>query len=161
VKTPGQRIEDIELQAMVRTEVDTAAAVQAYIDLSLVILADRINRAGGNACPASDTMLLTNHNTASLPLAEGIGWTRGDTGRRIAAETDERHKAGRQTPGRVDANAGAGPGNLPVNQPGAGQRTGVATDTAVNSGGGQKFHQLCFNGDLSTVFDRKNLCFSP
>ena len=100
-----------------RTEVDTTAAVQTYIYLSLLILADSINRTGGNAFPASYTMLLTDHNTATLPLAEGPGWTGSDTGGRITAETDERHKAGRQTAGRVDANTGTGPGNLSVNQP--------------------------------------------
>ena len=125
-----------------RTEVDTTAAVQAHIHLPLLILADSIDRTGGNAFAASDTMLLTDHHTASLSLAEGAGWTGGDTGSRITAETEECHKTGRQTAGRVDANAGAGPGNLPVNQSCTGQRTGVATDTAVNSGCGQKFHRL-------------------
>jgi hypothetical protein len=115
--------------------------MQAHIDLSLLILADRINRTGGDALPAPDTMLLADHHTTSLPLAEGAGWTGGDARGRITAKTDEGDKTGRQSAGRVDANAGTGPGNLSVNQPRTGQRTGVTTDTAINSGSGKKFHQ--------------------
>ena len=92
-----------------RTEVDTSTAMQAYIHFSQLILADRINRTGGDAVPASDTMLLTDHHSASLALAEGSGWTGSDTWGRVAAKTDECHKTGRQSAGRVDANASAGP----------------------------------------------------
>lgn len=125
-----------------RTEVDASAAMQAYIDLTLLILTDRINRTGGDAFPAPDAMFLTNHHTAPLPLAEGAGGTGGDAWSRITAKTDEGDKTGRQPAGGMDANTGAGPGNLSVNQPRTGQRTGVAPDTAVNSGGGKKFHCL-------------------
>lgn len=121
MKTPGQRIQIIKLQTIVRTKIDTTAAMQADINLSMVILANRINRTGGDTFPTPDAMLFSDHNTTSRTLAEGTGWAGGNTGSRVTAQTDEGYKAGRQTAGRVDAYASAGPGNLSVNQPCTGQ----------------------------------------
>lgn len=121
MQAPPQLVQLAELQAIVGTELDTAAAVQTDIHLSMDILTYRINGTGRNAFPASDTVFLAHHHTASLALAERAGGTGGDTGSRVAGETDKSHKTGGQSTGRMDADSGTGPGNLLMNQAGAGQ----------------------------------------
>lgn len=117
-------------------EIDTTAAMQAHINRSMFILVNCINRAGAYTFPTPDALFFSNNDPASLPLTEGSGRAGSDTGGRITAKTDEGHKTSGQSAGRMDTNARTGPGNLLMNQPGTGQRAGVATDTAVNSGSG-------------------------
>lgn len=121
---------------MVRTEINTAATVQADIDRSVLILINRINRTGSDTFPTPDALLFADNDAASLPLTESSCRAGSNTGCRIAAEADECHKTGGESAGRMNADAGTGPGDLLVNQPGTSQRAGVATDAAVDFGGG-------------------------
>lgn len=70
------------------TKVNTAAAMKAYIDITVVVFAHRINRTGGNAFSTFDTLLLSDDHTAPRPLTEGTGRTSGNTWSRIAAQAD-------------------------------------------------------------------------
>ncbi len=117
-------------------EIDTAAAVQANIDRTMLVLTYRIDRASRYALTASDTLLFTDDDPAPLALTESAGRAGSDTRRRVTAKADKGHETGGQPTGRMDTNTGAGPGNLLMNQPGAGQRTGMTANTTFDSRGG-------------------------
>ena len=70
------------------TKVNAAAAMKAYIDITVVIFTHGINRTGGNAFSTFDTLLLSDDYAAPLPLTEGAGRTSGNTWSWVAAQTD-------------------------------------------------------------------------
>lgn len=85
------------------TEFNTATTMQTHIDIALLILTDRIHRAGTDAFSASDALLFADDDTTTLTLRKSPGWAGSDTGCRITAQTDKGRKTGGQTSDRMDA----------------------------------------------------------
>jgi len=135
VQTPQQRVDFAKFQAVMRTELDAAAAVNADIYIGLFIAAHRVNRTGSYALSAPDALLLANDDPAAGPLTEGAGRTDFSTWCGIAGQTDPGNKTGGETAGGVNTNPRVRPGKLLVNEPCTGKRAGVAADAALHSGG--------------------------
>jgi len=88
VQAPQQWIDLAELQTVMRTEIDTAAAMNADIDIRLLVPADRVDRTGSNALSASDALLFSNDDPAAGPLTESAGRTDFSTWCGITGQTD-------------------------------------------------------------------------
>jgi len=71
-------------------------------------------------------------------LAQGAGF---GAGRRVAGQTEDGLEAAGHAACRPDADSGGIPGHVFVDEPGTGQRAGMATDTAFHPHGAMDFHE--------------------
>ena len=106
VQAPLHRIDFLELQTVVRAEFDTSAAVDADIDVAVMVLADRIDRAGGRALAAADALPGADHNSSAPALAERPrrAWCCAGSG--VAAQAHLGHEPGGEPAGRVNTDPG-------------------------------------------------------
>jgi len=95
-----------------------------------------------------DAELFFDFHAAALALGKSPCGARRRTGGRVAGQAGDGRESCGQPPGGLDADAGRQPGEVLVDEPGTGQRTGVAPDAAFHVGGGEDFHgfiQLAFD----------------
>jgi hypothetical protein len=125
-----------------RTERDAKTAVQADKRFSFLIDKNGLNRAGWCACTAAIAQFFLDHHPAVLARYKGASRAGAGTGRRVAGQAMNGGESGGQATGRVNTNPRSIPGQAMVKQTGAGQGTGVATNTSVHSWCGQNFHRI-------------------
>lgn len=70
------------------TEIDTAAAVQADIDIAVVVAADRVDRTGQDAFTAADAQFFSHDYPTPRTLAECAGRAGGSAGSRVTPQAD-------------------------------------------------------------------------
>ena len=124
-----------------RTEGNAQAAVQADKRFPFLIDKNGIDGAGGCACTASIAQLFLEDHSAIATRLQGPGGTDLGAWRRGAGQAMHGGEAGGQAAGRMDPNPRGIPGEATMEQTGAGQGTGVATDTSVHAWRGQNVHR--------------------
>jgi hypothetical protein len=127
----------------VRTEWDAQAAVQADERFAFLIDENGINRAGGRTRTAAIAQLFPEYYPAILARLQGAGGAGLGARRSGAGQAMHGGESGSQATGRVDSNPRTIPGQAMMEQTGAGQGTGVATNTSVHAWRSQNFHR-CF-----------------
>ncbi len=120
-----------------RAERNATAAMDTHERLTCGIEIDGIHRTGLIAGTAANAKAFFHDHTATFALGIGSSGADRNTGRRIAGKTGFGFEAGGQSTRRQDTYAGGVPGQALVHQTGTRQRTGMATDTALHSRGGQ------------------------
>lgn len=126
-----------------RTEGDAQTAMQADERFSFLIDENGINRAGGCACAAVTAQLFPEHHPTVTARLQGAGGTDLGARGRGAGQAMHGGESGGQAAGRVDTNPRSIPGQTMMEQAGAGQGTGVATNTSIHAWCGHNFHGWC------------------
>jgi hypothetical protein len=140
-------------------ESHATAAVDADKRLAGRVQVNGIDRTSPGTCSAADTEVLLDDHAAVSALAVGTGGARLGAGRRIAGQARLGLEAGGQTARRPDPNSRRIPGKALVHQTGAGEGTGVATDTPLHARRDQNFHTYILL-KMEKVFSPQNLHFS-
>jgi len=122
------------------TEFHATAAVDADKGFAGRIQVDGIDRASPGAGLATNAQLFPDHNAAPFSLRKSPRGARRNTRCRIAGQARLGLETGGKTACRLDPDSRLIPGKVLVHQTGAGQGTGVTTDTPLHAGSAQNFH---------------------
>jgi len=128
------------------TEFHATAAVDADEGFAAWVQVDGVDRASLGTGPATNAQLLLNHHAAPPALGEGTRGASEGARRGIAGQARLGLEASGQTARRPDPDPRCVPGKLLVHQAGAGQGTGVTTDTPLHARRAQNLH--CLNAFL-------------
>ena len=126
------------------TEFHATATVNANEGFTGRVQVDGVDRASLGTSPTTNAQLLFDHHATPTALSEGTRRASEGARCRIASQARLGLKAGGKTACRVDSYSRLIPGKLLVHQPGAGQGTGMTTDTPLHAGSAQNFHTCLF-----------------
>ena len=122
------------------TKFHATAAMDTDEGLAGGVQVDGIDRASRGAGSATNAQLFPDHNAAPFSLRKSPRGARRGTRCRIAGQARLGLEAGGKTARRLDPDSRLIPGKVLVHKTGAGQGTGVTTDTPLHAGSAQNFH---------------------
>ena len=115
------------------TVINANTAVNADIDITGLIPADRIHWTGRAALSTLNAEFLLYLYTSAGPLLQTAGWAGCNAGSRVAGQAANSNKTRGQTTAALNQNPAGFPGKTFVDKAGTGKRTGMAADTTIHT----------------------------